>query len=116
MSGTKAGGIKARETNYKKHGDDFYKRIGKIGGQNGNTGGFAANPELAKTAGAKGGAKSRRSLAQKTIKIYEYMDANANEIITMRLLGATCMKIAKEYGLPYKAVCNWVSKREAVNE
>ena len=26
MSGTKVGGIKARETNYKIHGTDFYKR------------------------------------------------------------------------------------------
>lgn len=35
--------------------------IGSKGGQNGHTGGFAANPELAKTAGAKGGRKSRRT-------------------------------------------------------
>jgi hypothetical protein len=32
MAGTKAGGIKARETNYLKYGADFYKRIGAKGG------------------------------------------------------------------------------------
>lgn len=37
MAGTKAGGEKARNTNYKLHGDDFYKRIGAIGGRNGHT-------------------------------------------------------------------------------
>lgn len=35
--------------------------IGSKGGQNGHTGGFAANPELARTAGAKGGRISRRT-------------------------------------------------------
>lgn len=61
MSGTKIGGLKARDANIKRHGKDFYKRIGAIGGRNGHTGGFAANPELARLAGAKGGKKSRRT-------------------------------------------------------
>lgn len=60
MSGTKSGGLKARETNYKTHGIDFYREIGRKGGQNGHTGGFASNPELAKIAGAKGGKISKR--------------------------------------------------------
>lgn len=64
MAGTKAGGLKARETNFMKHGRDFYKNIGRKGGQNGHTGGFAANPELARTAGAKGGRISRRGPAK----------------------------------------------------
>ena len=63
MAGTKLGGAKARETNYAKHGRDFYARIGSMGGKNGHTGGFAANPELAKRAGAIGGRKSRRGKA-----------------------------------------------------
>lgn len=66
MSGTKLGGIKARETNYKRNGKDFYKRIGALGGKNGHTGGFSANPALASIAGAKGGRISRRGKATKT--------------------------------------------------
>lgn len=61
MSGTKSGGIKARETNYKRNGKDFYKRIGHKGGSIcGIKKGFALNPELAKKAGKKGGKISKR--------------------------------------------------------
>ena len=55
MAGTRAGGLKAAATNKAKYGKGFYSRIGKKGGQNGRTGGFATNPELAKIAGRKGG-------------------------------------------------------------
>ena len=65
MAGTKAGGRKARKTNYERHGKDFYARIGAMGGKLGHTGGFAANPELAKIAGRKGGKKSKRGKAKK---------------------------------------------------
>ena len=65
MAGTVEGGLKARETVLRTQGEDFYKRIGAIGGRNGNTGGFAANPELARLAGAKGGAISRRGKTKK---------------------------------------------------
>lgn len=61
MSGTRAGGLKARQTNLKKYGNEFYRMIGSKGGQNGHTGGFAARPELARAAGAKGGKASRRT-------------------------------------------------------
>ena len=69
MAGTVEGGRKARKTNYEKYGDDFYKRIGKLG----HTGGFASTevgedgltgPQRAKLAGAKGGKKSKRGLAK----------------------------------------------------
>lgn len=60
MSGTKEGGLKAFKTNLKKYGKDFYSNIGRKGGKKGHTGGFAANPELARIAGAKGGKRSRR--------------------------------------------------------
>lgn len=63
MSGTKAGGLKASETNRKKFGKDFYKRIGAKGGSRGHNGGFAANPVLARLAGAKGGRLSKRGPA-----------------------------------------------------
>jgi general stress protein YciG len=61
MAGTATGGRLAAEKNKKRHGTDFYKRIGSIGGRNSRTGGFYANRELARRAGAKGGATSRRS-------------------------------------------------------
>ena len=64
MSGTKAGGQKAAATNKAKYGKEFYANIGRKGGRNGHTGGFAANLELAKIAGAKGGKKSKRGPAK----------------------------------------------------
>ena len=64
MSGTRAGGLKAAAANMSRHGEDFYKRIGKKGGENGHTGGFASNRELASIAGRKGGLISRRGPAK----------------------------------------------------
>jgi uncharacterized protein len=60
IAGTKIGGIRAAATNVKRHGPGFYAEIGAKGGKKGKTGGFAANRELARIAGAKGGRKSRR--------------------------------------------------------
>jgi len=62
MSGTKAGGKLAAQKNLAKD-PYFYAKIGAKGGRNGRTGGFAANPELARIAGAKGGRISRRKKA-----------------------------------------------------
>jgi len=59
VSGTKAGGLKARDRNLAKD-PDFYKKIGAIGGRLGTTGGFAADRKLARIAGAKGGRISKR--------------------------------------------------------
>lgn len=60
MSGTKVGGLKARETNLKNN-PNFYHEIGKLGGQKCCRKGFAVKPELARIVGVKGGRKSRRS-------------------------------------------------------
>ena len=67
MAGTREGGRKAAATNKAKHGSDFYANIGRKGGKNGHTGGFAANPTLAKIAGQKGGRKSKRGPAKKNL-------------------------------------------------
>ena len=64
MAGTKAGGLKAAATNIERHGKDFNKEMGRKGGKDDKTGGFAANPELAKIAGRKGGLISRRGRAK----------------------------------------------------
>jgi hypothetical protein len=61
MAGTKAGGQAAAATNKNKYGSDFYAKIGAKGGKLGKTGGFYANRELARKAGALGGRISRRT-------------------------------------------------------
>lgn len=72
MAGTMAGGKTAAQRNkerydnvspYKEYGG-FYQYIGAVGGRKGTTGGFYANRELAKTAGAKGGRISKRGPQQ----------------------------------------------------
>lgn len=65
MAGTRQGGKKAAEENKKRYGEDFYANIGRKGGKAGHTGGFAADPELARRAGALGGKKSKRGPAKK---------------------------------------------------
>ena len=60
MGGTLEGGKKAAAKNL-ANDPDFYKKIGRKGGQNGTTGGFAAmDRELHLIASRKGGAISRR--------------------------------------------------------
>lgn len=66
MAGTKLGGIKAAGKNKKKYGSDFYAKIGAKGGSKGRTGGFFANRDLARAAGARGGRVSRRGKALQT--------------------------------------------------
>ena len=64
MAGTAKGGRLAADKNKKKHGADFYARIGRMGGKKSNNGGFAAGKEGRKRAsvyGAIGGSISRRS-------------------------------------------------------
>ena len=77
MSGTKIGGLRARQTNLERHGEDFYKRIGAKGGRNGTTGGFASNKvgedgltgrQRAALAGAIGGHISRRGPVKKNLE------------------------------------------------
>lgn len=63
MAGTRTGGLKAAQKNLKRD-PEFYAKIGAKGGRNSNTGGFAANPQLARIAGAKGGRISRRGKAK----------------------------------------------------
>lgn len=60
MAGNKLGGKKAAQKNKELYGEDFYRKIGARGGQNSNTGGFAADRKRASEAGRKGGLVSRR--------------------------------------------------------
>ena len=74
MAGTKAGGLKASETNKRKHGADFYKHIGRLGGIMGTTGGFASDKvgkdgltgaERASIYGTIGGRNGKRGPARR---------------------------------------------------
>jgi hypothetical protein len=92
MAGTKEGGLKAKAKNYELHGSDFYARIGAMGGRNGHTGGFAANPELAKIAGKKGGANGKRKgMTEQTKALIETAKKLNSE-------GKTLTQIAKAIG------------------
>lgn len=80
MSGTRQGGLKARNTNIEKYGKDFYRNIGRLGGSHGHHGGFASETvgkdgltgrERSKIAGAKGGKISKRGKSKKTRKYVE---------------------------------------------
>lgn len=73
MAGTSQGGLKAKKTNYQKHGSDFYRRIGAMGGRNGHTGGFASDKvgkdgltgrQRASLVGKDGGHKGKRGRAR----------------------------------------------------
>lgn len=69
MAGTVEGGIKARKLIMKRHGKDFYKKIGQKGGSKSHpeTRFFSLNPEMAKKAGRKGGLISKRGPAKKAV-------------------------------------------------
>ena len=80
MAGNRKGGEKARVTNIKRYGEDYYKSIGSKGGKsNGRKHraggakpkGFAADPERAVEYGRRGGQISRRGKAQKSTSEHE---------------------------------------------
>lgn len=89
MSGTRAGGLKAKETNIKKYGNNFYNRIGSKGGKVGHTGGFFGKPALAKIAGAKGGRKSRRDGTYTYTAVSEECSYSGSVSHLAKVLGVT---------------------------
>ena len=62
MAGTKAGALKTKETNLRKFGSDYYKRIGALGGSvnRPESRSFYLDREFAKQASAKGHESKRR--------------------------------------------------------
>lgn len=65
MSGTKEGGLKAKQKILEKHGEDFFKNIGAKGGKRCVPKGFATNKELAREAGRKGGSVGGKAKVKK---------------------------------------------------
>lgn len=63
MAGSHKGGVRAMKTNKQLYGEDFPRKIGRLGGRISRGGGFAMNHELAVEAGRKGGRASRRRKA-----------------------------------------------------
>ena len=107
MSGTKIGGMKAATTNKLRNGEDFYRRIGAKGGRNGHNGGFAANPELAKLAGRKGGKMSRRGKGCK-----HEIELNADMIKHLYLDEKySAIKISSELGIPYSVIQKYIRNK-----
>lgn len=91
MAGTKEGARKAAQTMLRRHGSDYYKKLGASGGRVGRTGGFATpyvgedgltGAERARIAGAKGGATSRRGKAKNRRKEEARNSVAINEVIS----------------------------------
>lgn len=66
MPGTKAGAAKAKQAILNRYGEDYYSKIGKVGGLQPTKGGFK-NKELARSAGRKGGIISAERKRQKNM-------------------------------------------------
>lgn len=106
MAGTQIGGKRAAETNKMKHGEDFYRVIGKSGGENGTTGGFGSDKpgadgltgrERARIAGSKGGKRSRRGAS-----MFVYREGQK----------FTVKEYAKKIGISYETALRRYKKKE----
>lgn len=102
--GTRAGGLKAAETNRKKYGKDFYHTIGRKGGSASHIGGFNTVDKngrhtLAQRAGRKGGTISRRGPAKPKV------DKKPDE------LGPIVSSIERKYRKEHKSFFKRLFKR-----
>ncbi len=108
MSGTKAGGLKAAKTNKKRYGKDFYKNNGAKGGKATGLKGFALNRELARTAGKKGGAMSKRSSVIVNAK-------KVMRILKLHEKGLNAVQISEKVGMGQQAVRYHIRKYNDFN-
>lgn len=106
MSGSRAGGLKAVATNKARHGEKFYAKIGKKGGKKGHTGGFAANPELARKVGAIGGRKSKRAGG-----VQDLLEKEHDMIVRMIDTGESLHGIATKFGCSDYAIKRYVKTK-----
>ena len=105
MSGTPSGGKHAAKTNKKKYGKDFYAKIGAMGGRLGHTGGFAANPTLARLAGAAGGRASKRGKSLKTKQLIE-------DVKQLHNAGMTNKELAKKFKVSESTIYRYLKEGE----
>ena len=108
MAGSRIGGLKAAAMNKLKYGDDFYKGIGLKGGraEHSKPRGFAANPELARTAGAKGGKISRIDMGIKAAMNHakdDIIDRYYNKLESSESIG-------RAYGVAGSTIRYYVNK------
>ena len=102
---------KWRQTMIEKYGSvtDKMRETGRIGGQNGKgpdyKGGFAADNERAKKAGAKGGSISRRKS-----KYNQVFEENRSAIEAVLKSTATVKDLAKALGVPYPSLLHYINK------
>lgn len=76
---TLEGAKKAKDTNKRKYGEDYYAKIGSMGGKkkNPNKGFGSKTPEERRAAGAKGGAISKRGKSIEYDMAYEDIHTKA---------------------------------------
>lgn len=102
---------KWRKTMTERYGSvtEKMKQTGRIGGMNGKgpdyKGGFAADNERAKIAGAKGGSISRRKS-----KYHQLFEENRNAIEATLRSTATLKDLAESLGVPYTSLLNYIKK------
>lgn len=97
MAGTKASAKKTAATIMRRYGNDFYRVIGKKGGENGNTGGFQADPERARLCGRIGGSMSKRNDKRLAMVKYKVMSPIPREIKICGLTDEIDGYMAKTY-------------------
>ena len=101
----------AAKTNKEKYGEDFYRNIGRKGGKRGHTGGFAANPALAKVAGAKGGRLGRRGPGN---VVETKIEPRAEEIEKLYLEGKSIAQISRHIEVSYSTLLKWANRNLSV--
>ena len=104
MAGTRKGGLKAKKTNKRVYGKNFYKIIGRKGGLSSRDGGFASNKTLASTAGAKGGRISRRGPT--------YSQEIRDSIQRRYHCGWSVKELSSKYCVNQSTIYSWMRKYE----
>lgn len=85
--------------------NEHFRKMGAKGGINGHTGGFAANKELAKVAGAKGGKNSTRGAA-----VWPEIEKHKDEVRNLYLMGIGIPEISRRLGFTNASIRLYIKK------